>query len=389
MGNFENAVNFIEKFLTEKHDDYNFSTKSAKLTTDEGREISLPIFNSEDIFTDTPSNQIRNAAQKEAFFEWNRSGMLLISNYLEDDVIDDLHKHAMQKISKGADPGDHFRTTEIKLGHEGRGWAQRTALWKNSPSLLSKVLAASKKLQQLIFGDISTTTEIQFNATYSPDIGHIHIDRPAGFLSSSEAEFIDPTLLDSLNRLSFQTAFYTGDTPRSKGSTGFIPGSHRLLGEAGINSINLYATEEGRKKLSQYMFHGDIPKGLAVVFQSSVLHRTGSNQSGSTRIAYLIQNQLSSLIRMEGSVGEEKLNELVAMFPEAIENFWTFREIFQNYPFPANLADQANAPQPGSLAPRTLAQHIDEFGRGNLLKFSKKDLKKFFETKLNILHGTK
>ena len=40
---------------------------------------------------------------------------------------------------------------------------------------LSKVLAASKKLQQLIFGDISTTTEIQFNATYSPDIGHIHI----------------------------------------------------------------------------------------------------------------------------------------------------------------------------------------------------------------------
>lgn len=67
-------------------------------------------------------------------------------------------------------------------------------------------------------------------------------DRPAGFLSSSEAEFIDPNLLDSLNRLSFQTAFYTGDTPRSKGSTGFIPGSHRLLGEAGINSINLYAT---------------------------------------------------------------------------------------------------------------------------------------------------
>ena len=43
----------------------------------------------------------------------------------------------MQKISKGADPGDHFRTTEIKLGHEGRGWAQRSALWKNSSSLVS------------------------------------------------------------------------------------------------------------------------------------------------------------------------------------------------------------------------------------------------------------
>ena len=82
MSNFENAINFIEKFLIEKHDDYNFSTKNAKLTTDEGREISLPIFKSEDIFTDTPMNQIRNAAQKEAFHEWNRSGMLLICNFL-------------------------------------------------------------------------------------------------------------------------------------------------------------------------------------------------------------------------------------------------------------------------------------------------------------------
>ena len=61
-------------------------------------------------------------------------------------------------------------------------------------------------------------------------------------MSASEAEFIDPGLLDSMNRLSFQTAFYTGHTPRSKGSTGFIPGSHRLLSEAKINSINLYAT---------------------------------------------------------------------------------------------------------------------------------------------------
>ena len=82
MSNFENAINFIEKFLLEKHSDYNFSTENAKLTTDEGREISLPIFKSEDIFTDTTRNQIRNAAQKEAFYEWNRSGMLLISNFL-------------------------------------------------------------------------------------------------------------------------------------------------------------------------------------------------------------------------------------------------------------------------------------------------------------------
>ena len=87
MSSFENAINFIEKFLIEKHGDYNFSTRNAKLTTDEGREISLPIFNSEDIFTDTPINQKRNAAQKEAFYEWNRSGMLLISNFLGKSYI--------------------------------------------------------------------------------------------------------------------------------------------------------------------------------------------------------------------------------------------------------------------------------------------------------------
>ena len=97
----------------------------------------------------------------------------------------------MAKIAQGADPGDHFRTTDIKHGYEGRGWAQRSALRKTSPLLvknyqyilnvpltyfqLSKVLSASKRIQQLIFGSIATTTEIQFNATYTGDIGHIHI----------------------------------------------------------------------------------------------------------------------------------------------------------------------------------------------------------------------
>ena len=64
----------------------------------------------------------------------------------------------------------------------------------------AKLLSVSKKLQQLIFGQISTTTEIQFNATYSDDIGHIHIDRPAGFLSKSEAKFIDGDLLAALEK---------------------------------------------------------------------------------------------------------------------------------------------------------------------------------------------
>ena len=64
----------------------------------------------------------------------------------------------------------------------------------------ASLLSVSKQLQQLIFGQISTTTEIQFNATYSEDIGHIHIDRPAGFLSKSEAQYIDAELLTALEK---------------------------------------------------------------------------------------------------------------------------------------------------------------------------------------------
>ena len=43
----------------------------------------------------------------------------------------------MAKIAQGADKGDHFRTTEIKHGYEGRGWAQRAALL-SKPKLLGK-----------------------------------------------------------------------------------------------------------------------------------------------------------------------------------------------------------------------------------------------------------
>ena len=147
--------------------------------------------------------------------------------------------------------------------------------------------------------------------------------------------------------MSFQTAFYTGETPRSKGSTGFIPGSNKLL-ERGINTINFYNDEKLNSLLAENCYHGDIPKGVAVVFMSSVLHRTGSNQSGKTRlrffqkmeanfllrIAFLVQNQLSCLYRMEGEVGEKKIAELGFLFDMAVNDPWIFNELYDNYPFP-------------------------------------------------------
>ena len=232
----------IEYFLNECNfeNKLKFNNGFALLTNDNNSvSLELPIFDAESIFRQKPIKEERNEIEKEVISVWNKTGMILIRNFLDQSTISSLHDHALEKLTKGADPGDHFRTTEIKTGFEGRGWAQRQAIRERSPALLAKVLESSKKLQQLIFGDISTTTEIQFNATYSPDVGHIHIDRPAGFLSMSEAKYIEPRLLEAMNRCSFQTAFYTGETPRSKGSTGFIPGSHRLL-ENGLNTINIY-----------------------------------------------------------------------------------------------------------------------------------------------------
>ena len=133
------------------------------------------------------------------------------------------------------------------------------------------------------------------------------------------------------------------------------------------------------------MLHGDIPKDVAVVFQSSVLHRTGSNLSGQTRVAYLIQNQLSSLVRMEGEM--IKLDEYASMLDLAIDNEWIFKEIYDNYPFPADLANPLNAPQPGKLAPRTLGDHIQEYGLDNLKLLNISQRKLFFREKLSILHG--
>ena len=83
-----------------------------------------------------PENRARNLAESEAINVWEESGMLLVKNFLSNDVIDGLHEYAMTKIADGADPGDHFRTTAIKTGYEGRGWAQRAALWRKRPDLL-------------------------------------------------------------------------------------------------------------------------------------------------------------------------------------------------------------------------------------------------------------
>ena len=52
------------------------------------------------------------------------------------------------------------------------------------------------------------------------------------------------------------------------------------------------------------------------------------------RIAFLIQNQLSSLYRMEGEVGEKKIEELAFLFDFAFNNQWLFNELYDNYPFP-------------------------------------------------------
>ena len=83
-----------------------------------------------------PENRARNLAETEAIDVWKETGMLLVKNFLPNDIIDGLHEYAMTKIADGADPGDHFRTTEIKTGYEGRGWAQRAALWRKRPDLL-------------------------------------------------------------------------------------------------------------------------------------------------------------------------------------------------------------------------------------------------------------
>ena len=274
---------------------------------------------------------------------WKETGMLLIKNFLPNDVIDGLHEYAMTKIADGADPGDHFRTTAIKTGYEGRGWAQRAALRRKRPDLLGKFSnrlyseSYTEFLMEAFDSRASWYMNIFKRVYYrsQKDFSNLFLDRfqrqpkfnsmlhtlktldiytltdQLGFFQNQKQNILTQiywlllkrkwstvhwktskvkcteidwikVVIQTIFEMSFQTAFYTGETPRSKGSTGFIPGSNKLL-EKGINTINFYNDENINSLLAENCYHGDIPKGVAVVFMSSVLHRTGSNKSGTTR----------------------------------------------------------------------------------------------------------
>ena len=105
---------------------------------------------------------------------------------------------------------------------------------------------------------------------------------------------------------------------------------------------------------------------------------------------------------MEGSMFERKLNEMAVLYDYALENQWSFNEIYDNYPFPADLANtvsiqfrywldfnehQENSPEPGSLAPKTISQRLKAFGLDNFKKLSKDDRVSYFRNWLETLHG--
>ena len=388
--NFQKAKKFITNLSNSFIASFNKDQidNICELTNDDGVLIALPIFEADKILpksvtssTSSTSCTISpNKFQISALKTWNEFGILLVKDLLDQKCLSQLHEHAIQFLEKpeNANAGDHFRTTDPEklsknaLGKEGRGWNQRKAIRETNPELLKILLAKFKMVQSLIFGNISTTTEFQFNATYSPEIGHIHIDRPAGFTNLEEATNTQLEILKSMNKLSFQAAFYTENTPRNKGSTGFLPGSHKML-NYGINPIALYSSEEGKEYLKSQMYHGDIPRNVTILFQSSVLHRTGRNEMNQTRIAYLVQCQLSCLVRMEGNVNDQKLLEYAIMLDHvddeckqaALDSLdsletWAKHEIYNNYPFPCDLSSPNNKPSDGYLTPKTLIQRLSE-----------------------------
>lgn len=260
--NFQNAKNFIDQlsntFISRFH-----NLEICELTNDDGVFVTLPIFKAEDILPEsylTFNRQELSRQQNLALQTWNKYGMLLVKDLLPDLVLNDLDTHAKQHLetNKSANSGDHFRDSDSLIpGKEGRGWNQRHFIRKFNPHTFKTLIAKFKKVQTLIFGKTNTTTEFQFNATFNDDIGHIHIDRPVGFLNLEDVDNCDLDLLKSMNKLSFQAAFYTENVPRSKGSTGFLPGSHKFF-DHGINSVNLYHYEPAKEYLKSKMFHGDI-----------------------------------------------------------------------------------------------------------------------------------
>ena len=391
--NFNKSVEFINNlYIEELYQKNNKHDHFCSFSNDNGKKIYLPIFNYKAEFD--PDKLIK---------EWNNSGMLILSCFLSDEETEKLNQHALNYLkikseSGKSSSGDHFRKAEnLTPGQEGRGWNQRDAIRKTDKWLLKNLLSKFKKVQNLIFGENQmTTTEFQFNATYNDDIGHIHIDRPAGFLNDFEADSCRTEILAAMNKLSFQAAFYTTDNyvERKNGTTGFLPGSHEML-ELGLNPISLYNSEEGKKFLSKNMFHADfVPKNTVILFQSSILHRTGSNQMKKTRIAYLVQNQMSCLLRMEGNVRDKKIDEYVEMIdvvdPTLLincvsnekNNDLAIQEIYNNYPFPCNLDSEVNKPSHGYLTPSNLYQRLsaNDYSQLKILKKSSMQVRRnYFE----------
>ena len=389
--NFKKSVEFINNlYEDELYKRYSEDREQfCSFSNDNSNKILyLPVFDYKDpaVYND-PDRLIE---------EWNKSGMLILSNFLSDDETKKLNQHALNYLkikseSGKSSSGDHFRKAEnLTPGQEGRGWNQRDAIRKTGKLLLKNLLLKFKKVQNLIFGENQmTTTEFQFNATYNDDIGHIHIDRPAGFLNDFEADSCRTEILAAMNKLSFQAAFYTTDefVERNNGTTGFLPGSHKML-QNGINPISLYNSEDGKKLLSQNMFHADfVPKNTVILFQSSILHRTGSNQMKKTRIAYLVQNQMSCLFRMEGNVKDKKIEEYAQMIDvldptNKKDDDLVLQEIYNNYPFPCNLDSEVNKPSHGYLTPSNLYQRLsaNDYSQLEILKESSMKIRKsYFE----------
>ena len=82
MSLLENAEKLIKSFHRERFENLKFSVGEISLSNDEGEEYKLPVFDASAVFTAEPVNAERNECQREAFQVWNKTGMLIIENFL-------------------------------------------------------------------------------------------------------------------------------------------------------------------------------------------------------------------------------------------------------------------------------------------------------------------
>ena len=82
MSLLENAEDFIKSIHQERFENLKFSIGDALFTNDAGEQYKLPVFDASDVFTAEPVNMERNESQKEALHVWNKTGMLIIENFL-------------------------------------------------------------------------------------------------------------------------------------------------------------------------------------------------------------------------------------------------------------------------------------------------------------------